>query len=179
MLDTETMTWSEIHPKGSQPESRTAHSLISVGRYLFLFGGGVWQPKPDRWIKKFNDIWYFDTQLEEWFKPTTTNSIPICSFPVSFVIKYWIFFFGGQKLMEHNITNELYCFDTVSGLCTHFNKDQILGDLPNPRDLGTASYVNGKCFMFAGSSGTPVRDFDVLNWNCSLKFWLDRENTIL
>jgi len=103
----------------------------------------------------------------EWCKPPTVGSIPVCSFPISFVIKYWIFFFGGQKLTEHNITNDLYCFDTISGLCTHFNKDQVLGDLPNPRDLGTASFVDGKAYMFAGSSGTPVNDLDILEWNRS------------
>ncbi len=27
-------------------------------------------------------------------------------------MKYWIFFFGGQKIDENYITNRLYCFDT-------------------------------------------------------------------
>jgi hypothetical protein len=47
-----------------------------------------------------------------WTKPEIHGTIPICSFPVSFVIHHWIFFFGGQKITENYITNDLYYYDT-------------------------------------------------------------------
>eukprot|EP01119_Soliformovum_irregulare_P001044 TRINITY_DN10789_c0_g1_i1.p1 TRINITY_DN10789_c0_g1~~TRINITY_DN10789_c0_g1_i1.p1 ORF type:complete len:464 (+),score=54.88 TRINITY_DN10789_c0_g1_i1:65-1456(+) len=161
VLNTTTMTWSEPTTYGTHPGPRTAHTLLAVGSTLYLFGGGIWQPKPDRWIKKFNDIYHFDTKRMLWTKIRTSGEIPICSFPISFTVHHWIFFFGGQKITEHYITNKMYYYDTVCGMCHELIAD---GETPKPRDLGTASFIGDRAYMFAGSSGVPVNDLDVLTW---------------
>ena len=74
------------------------------------------EPKPvNRWVKKFNDTYIYDTETNEWTCPAVHGNIPICSFPLTFVIDQWIFFFGGQKIDEEFITNRLFVFDTSMG----------------------------------------------------------------
>lgn len=167
-LDTETMTWTELKPSGPQPGPRTAHTLVGLNGKLYLFGGGLWEPKPvNRWIKKFNDIFVYDPESNQWSKPWCNGTIPVCSFPVSFTIHHFIFFFGGQKIDENYITNDLYYYDTVSGDCCSLTKEKghCIGIEPKARDLGTASIVGNKVYVFAGSSGYPVNDLDILVWN--------------
>jgi len=163
-FDTETLTWRQIKSPGS-PGPRTAHCMTAVGTKIFLFGGGMWEPKPmNRWIKKFNDVYLFDTETDVWSQVVPRGEIPICSFPLAFTIENWIFFFGGQKISESYISDELHCFDTVSLSC-HNISSLIGGKVPKPRDLGTASLVEGrKIYMFAGSSGNPVNDLNLLVW---------------
>jgi N-acetylneuraminic acid mutarotase len=164
VLDTETMRWREIKAKGDVPGARTAHTLIAVNGRLFLYGGGIWEPKPScRWIRKFNDMYCYDPEENRWTAIPVGNKINICSFPLVFAMKHWIFFFGGMKMEENAITNNMYCFDTVSWEC-HKLEAEFPEERPLPRDLGTAVVVDNKIFIFAGSSGMPVDDIDVIVW---------------
>jgi hypothetical protein len=40
VLDTTTMTWFSPKTTGDIPGPRVAHKLLSVGKYIYLFGGG-------------------------------------------------------------------------------------------------------------------------------------------
>lgn len=170
IFNTDTLTWEQPKVTGSQPGPRTAHSLVAVGKKLYLFGGGLWEPKPvNRWIKKYNDMYIFNTETNEWKRPDLKGDIPICSFPITFILKYWIFFFGGQKIDENYITNKLFCFDTLTYSCHEITAEHFTGKLPKPRDLGTAAVLGNSVYIFAGSSGVPVNDLDKLTWKVKSK----------
>ena len=46
-------------------------------------------------------------------KPKITGQAPVCTFTVTFAAGVFLFVFGGQSLHDNNLTNELYCLDTV------------------------------------------------------------------
>jgi len=166
VLDTRTMTWSQLKTQGRNPGPRTAHALIAVRGKLFLFGGGIWVPKPqNKWVKKFNDVHMFDIETCEWILLETKGTIPVCSFPLSFVLDNWICFFGGQSLDEDCVTDQIHCFDTLTYSCHELQTELFKGRKPKSRDLGTATVFGQFVYIFGGSSGIPVKDMDILHWN--------------
>lgn len=159
-LDTQTMTWHEPKLTGTLPGKRTAHTMKAVGSKIYLFGGGLWEPKPiNRWISKFNDIYVLDTEKMHW--TMLPEKLNICSFPISWTFEEFIFFYGGQSAISEQLTNSLYYFDTITHTVTEINNSPK----PKPLDLGTASVVGNKVYIFAGSSGIPVNDMMTFVYN--------------
>jgi len=160
VLDTTTMTWSQPTLSGPNPGKRTAHTMKAVGSKIYLFGGGLWEPKPlNRWIEKYNDVFVLNTEKLHWeILPAKLN---ICSFPISWTMEEFIFFYGGQSANSEQLTNGLYYFDTISHTVTEIKTTPK----PKPLDLGTASVIGNKAFIFAGSSGVPVNDMMAFVFN--------------
>jgi len=152
-LDTVTMTWNQPKQTGSIPNKRTAHTMKAVGTKIYLFGGGLWEPKPiNRWIAKYSDIYVLDTETMHW--TLLPEKLNICSFPISWTFEHFIFFYGGQSAISEQLTNTLFYFDTV----THRIAEIKQSLNAKPLDLGTASVIGNKVYIFAGSSGIPVND---------------------
>ncbi len=61
VLDTETMTWSEPTVKGKIPSPRSGHQMLSIGKKIFVFGGGLWNDSARTWSEKYKDMYCFDT----------------------------------------------------------------------------------------------------------------------
>jgi len=162
VLDVTTMTWTEPHITGPTPGRRTAHTMKAIGTKIYLFGGGLWEPKPtNRWIAKYNDVFVLDTLKMHW---TMLNAkMSVCSFPISFTIEHFIFFFGGQSANSEQLTNGLFYFDTVN----HTINEAKSNSRPKPLDLGTASVIGNKAYIFAGSSGAPINDMVSLSFERS------------
>lgn len=160
VLDTTTLTWSQPKCTGPSPGSRTAHTMKAIGKKIFVFGGGLWEPKPvNRWIAKFSDVYVLDTENMHW--SLLPVKISVCSFPISFEIENFIFFYGGQSIENEQLTNSLYYFDTITYEIVEIHNLTK----PKPLDLGTASVIGNKAYIFAGSSGVPVNDMLTIVFN--------------
>jgi len=116
-----------------------------------LFGGGF----GEQWDRKYSDIHIFDTRTNVWTKPKVIGSAPVCTFTVAFAVGNFMFIFGGQSLDDNNLTNTLYCFDTVS---LEWKKMDTGADrkCPSQRDMASGNIIGNKMVMFGGYCGAAV-----------------------
>lgn len=143
------LRWDKIQQRGQLPTPRCGHRMVAFGHLLVLFGGGC----GEQWDSKFSDIYVFDTTTNEWTKPKITGQAPVCTFTVTFAAGVFLFVFGGQSLHDNNLTNELYCLDTVSLTWTNL---VTTGTKPGARDMASGNVVGNNMFMFGGYCGTAI-----------------------
>jgi len=156
VLDTETMTWEVAKTTGPTPGARVAHKVMSVGKRLFLFGGGVWTPQKD-WVEKHNTMHILDTDSMRWSVVRSGADVRASSFAVPFTFSHWIFIFGGQSMKDGAEIDDLVSFDTVSG---SWHKHQIpSGKLsPGARSVATANFAGGSVWLFGGSGAHTLEN---------------------
>jgi len=145
----QSLRWEKIHQRGQLPTPRCGHRMAAFGHMLVLFGGGC----GEQWDSKFSDVYVFDTTTNEWIKPKITGSAPVCTFTVTFAAGVFLFVFGGQSLHDNNLTNELYCLDTVSLTWTNLT---TTGTKPGARDMASGNIVGSSMYMFGGYCGTAI-----------------------
>jgi N-acetylneuraminic acid mutarotase len=150
MLETAgTPRWERIQQRGQAPTPRCGHRMVAFGHMLVLFGGGC----GEQWDSKFSDVYVFDTTCNEWTKPNIKGQAPVCTFTVTFSAGVFLFVFGGQSLHDNNLTNELYCLDTVSLSWTQLT---TTGTKPGARDMASGNVVGSNMWMFGGYCGTAI-----------------------
>jgi len=158
MFDLETFTWTEIEAKGILPSPRSGHQMVVVGTLIYLFGGGLWQDSSKSWLKRYNDMFYYDSLINQWTKVETEfpPNQTFISVP-HWVVGTFIFVF----------TDPLYCFDTVTCL---WHSIKTKGTKPQKRFLGPAVYLEEKSsvYMFGGVYTSILNNFDQLIWKESL-----------
>jgi N-acetylneuraminic acid mutarotase len=161
VLDTVNMTWTNLKTFGEVPCPRSSHRMVTVDNKIYLFGGGVWTPTPNsKWMVKYNDIFCFDPATLMWTKLKTSGEFQVCTFTMPFVLGHFIFVFGGQSTVTDYCTNYLFCFDTVSNQWSEIKCDAT--ELPKKRDVGTINICGEQIVLFAGSSGGPINDLNIL-----------------
>jgi hypothetical protein len=170
VFDTKTRLWTDLTPKtfnpaNQYPSLRSSHRMVTVGNKLYMFGGGVWTPDPNScWLNKYNDLYCYDAATNIWNKVQNKNSkiVPnVCTFSMVFALGPFIFVFGGQSMDSLMCSDDLFCFDTVTQEWTQIMY-KCTGDRPRRRDVGTMSVVGNKIVLFAGSSGGPINDMNIL-----------------
>jgi len=151
VLDTSgpNLAWTRVPQWGAVPTPRCGHRMVAFGDLLVLFGGGC----GEQWDMKFADVFVFDTTNNTWTKPKVTGQAPVCTFTVAFSAGVFLFVFGGQSLADNNLTNELYCLDTVSMTWTHLG---ATGEKPGARDMASGNVVDSCMYMFGGYCGTAI-----------------------
>lgn len=156
-LETEgKLEWKRIQQRGQIPTPRCGHRMVAFGHMLVLFGGGC----GEQWDSKFSDVFVFDTTTNEWVKPAINGSAPVCTFTVTFSAGVFLFVFGGQSLNDNNLTNELYCLDTVSMTWTNVT---TTGSKPGARDMASGNIVGDSMYMFGGYCGNAIDSLYRLN----------------
>jgi N-acetylneuraminic acid mutarotase len=142
------LKWIKINQKGAIPTPRCGHRMVAFGHLLVMFGGGC----GEQWDMKFSDVYVFDTTTNEWMKPKVSGHAPVCTFTVAFAAGVFLFVFGGQSLNDNNLTNELYCLDTVSMTWTTL----VAGEKPGQRDMASGNIIDSNMYMFGGYCGTAI-----------------------
>lgn len=179
VFDTKTRSWTDLTPKTPTscpnfPSLRSSHRMVTVGNKIYMFGGGVWTPDPNScWLNKYNDLYCFDPSLGSWSKIQNKGSkvTPnVCTFSMVFSVGPFIFVFGGQSMDSLMCSDDLFCFDTVTEGWTQIDY-KCVGDRPRRRDVGTMSVVGSKIILFAGSSGGPINDMNILEPDIPLQFF--------
>jgi hypothetical protein len=171
-FDTRTGIWTDLTPKNPQnyahsqyPNLRSSHRMVTVGNKIYMFGGGVWKPDPNSsWLNKYNDIYCYDPVTNIWTKLSKEKSKVqpnVCTFSMVFSIAQFVFVFGGQSMDSLMCSDDLFCFDTVTQEWSQIDY-KCTGDRPRRRDVGTVSVVGNRIILFAGSSGGPINDLNIL-----------------
>jgi len=95
-LNTLTMTWSKVQLPSSPdtPSIRVGHVMASIGKDIYLFGGGVWG-KEAGWSEQSNDLFIFSTEKQKWslVKLKPEERPPICTYPFVFTYNNSLFLF--------------------------------------------------------------------------------------
>jgi len=159
VLNTDTLTWSKPKTTGERPTARSGHTLTAIGKNLYLFGGGVWNEE-EGWVHKYNDLYVLNTETMIWSKPSCSGTIDTSTFPISFAIGRFLFVFGGGSKPQHCVTNDLYVLDTLT---FSWSRPATSNTLPEPRDMGTASYCGRKVYFIGGYAGGAVDHFNCLS----------------
>lgn len=165
MLDTETLTWSRPKTTGDRPCARSGHTLTTIGKKLFLFGGGVWN-EDHGWVHKFNDLHVLDTETMHWTKPICSGNVDTSTFPIAYAVGRYLFIFGGGSKPQHCVTNDMYVLDTST---FNWSMPPVSGTLPQPRDMGSACVVDRTVYFIGGYAGGAVDYFDRLAITATLQ----------
>jgi len=155
MFDTDTMTWYQLN---CQISPRSGHHMASVGKMLYLYGGGLWSSVMNDWESIFSQIFCYNTETDKWTEISAINSGPITTVSSPFwQVGYFLFIY----------TDALYCFDTITNT---WNLLRTKGNYPPERLLAATTTVKDKhcTFIFGGVFSTIMEDFFKLSWPKSL-----------
>ncbi|KAF2071955.1 hypothetical protein CYY_006730 [Polysphondylium violaceum] len=164
VFDTTDLSWREVKATGDVPTARCGHRLVSIGKKLYMFGGGA----GDSWRERYNDIHIFDTETNVWrrIESPQPNVVHVCTFSSVFVMGSFIGVFGGQHLIRGKVTKKLYFFDVISET---WSKQEFSGNSPNPRDMASANVLNNRVYVFGGYDGRAMDDMNVFDLSPKLK----------
>jgi len=156
-LDTDTMEWSQVETTGEDPGPRVAHKLMSIGKRLYLFGGGVWTPQQD-WVQKHNSMHVLDTDTMHWVTVKANADVRASSFAVPFTFSNWIFIYGGQAIKDGAEIDDLVSFDTVSLTWHNHHVPTTEKSNPGARSVATANFAGGSVWLFGGSGAQSLEN---------------------
>ena len=178
-LDLNSLTWSKIVTKSESPGGRIGHRLVNVGtKLIMLNGGGVWDFIQAKWTTKYSDIWFYDTELNYWWKlplaeQETEQLYPILSYSFCWIVKNWFYCAGGQSLQSVELNEKFWRIDLIGGdgVWEDFTQDVVQGDVKETleyeallRDMGTSTVVKNlktnknEVWLFGGycSGSLPI-----------------------
>eukprot|EP01089_Gocevia_fonbrunei_P003556 TRINITY_DN1353_c0_g4_i1.p1 TRINITY_DN1353_c0_g4~~TRINITY_DN1353_c0_g4_i1.p1 ORF type:complete len:387 (-),score=60.92 TRINITY_DN1353_c0_g4_i1:93-1253(-) len=164
-LDTETLTWSKLDCEGT-PSIRVGHAMATIGKEIYLFGGGVWG-KDLGWTDQNNDLYVFSTEKKKWslinLKPEDKPGV--CTYPFIFTFHSNLFVFGGASITGITVTNKLYMWDVILRKWTDMT---VVGEEISPRSIGTSSVIGDEVILLGGYCGgllDSAEDFFKLKFN--------------
>jgi dynein heavy chain len=91
-FDLDTQQWEKIEYANNAPEPRGGHTLFSIGRKIYVYGG--WNSE-----SQYNNVITFNLDTLEWYDPDIYNDIPRWNHSAIMVeaIPSWKYFiFGGE-----------------------------------------------------------------------------------
>jgi hypothetical protein len=166
VLDTRTLTWELIDQENDDVFTpRLGFTITAINDKIILHGGAYWiQNKTEaRWREAYKQTMLFDTKTRWWTLLHTTGQAPeVGSFPTSCLIGTQWFFISGAT--ESNVTEEIYCFDTVTYKWRHMKEKSYLAD-----GLACCAYTHygpnrqQKILIFGGYRYAPLLSVSVLN----------------
>ncbi|CAH0521168.1 unnamed protein product [Peronospora belbahrii] len=152
-----------------KPRARHAHSSVVVGgEQVFVFGG-----KDATSSTFFNDIFYYDSSLNQWVKPTVspTGQLPQ---PRAFAgltasdDGNTLFLFGGTDGKQE--FGSLFLYDVV-----HSRWDSLagatLGDRPSCRINHSITFVAPCHLVLFGGRRRAIRENELFIYNVSTRVW--------
>lgn len=153
--DSQTTTWSLLHPGSSIPSPRSGQSMTCApdGTTAYLFGG--WHGN-----SSFSDMWAHDLLTFEWTLLSPAGSLPAgrsyhCA--VYDTKDETLIVFGGHSGSFD--LNDTWAYDSATGVWTDLNPS---GELPIPRDSHAMAYdeSTGRVILFGGldDGGYPLDD---------------------
>jgi len=160
ILDIPTLTWSKIPTSPETPSVRVGHVMTSIGKNLYMFGGGVWG-KEMGWTEQSNDLYIYSTEKQKWtmMKLKPEEKPAVCTYPFVFTLNNNLFLFGGAAITGTTVTNKLYMWDVIVQKWTEMT---VAGEEISARSIGTASVVGDEVFLLGGYCGgllAPESDF--------------------
>eukprot|EP01104_Vermistella_antarctica_P012772 TRINITY_DN375_c0_g2_i1.p1 TRINITY_DN375_c0_g2~~TRINITY_DN375_c0_g2_i1.p1 ORF type:complete len:1031 (-),score=222.49 TRINITY_DN375_c0_g2_i1:26-2911(-) len=145
IFDIATQTWVRPSVGGTAPSPRAFHSTVTVGTYLYVFGG-----RTDVAVHK--DLFMFDTLTASWSKVSCSGSAPSARYGHSAVLleeKYVVLFGGSSPTTQFG---ETFAFDTENKSWHNLKCiSPLTKAMPVPSSQHTAVVGSGsKMYIFAG-----------------------------
>ncbi|KAL3157872.1 hypothetical protein ABBQ32_012283 [Trebouxia sp. C0010 RCD-2024] len=75
LLDTASMQWTELQPKGQLPHVRCSHTAVVMGTSIVIFGGSYYRVDGSG-LQPLDDVYSYSTLDNTWQKQTTTGQGP-------------------------------------------------------------------------------------------------------
>ncbi|GAM21816.1 hypothetical protein SAMD00019534_049910 [Acytostelium subglobosum LB1] len=114
VFHTEQLTWEKINTTGDTPAPRSGHSMIAIGKSIYVYGGGVWDKKKC-WVNRNSQLFHLDTETWIWSEIKCYRPPSLSTFSSIFAVGHHIFILFGGSSNGLN-TNCSYYFDTVANL---------------------------------------------------------------
>jgi len=114
-FNTVTKTWTELTnmTTGQAPSPRSGHTMGSIGKKIFVFGGAVWSG--EEWHDHSNELFVFDTETRQWTKPEIHGQAPNVSiFATLFTIGPFVWIIGGGSMHSPVVLKEIRLLDTIN-----------------------------------------------------------------
>ena len=153
VLDTETLVWTRLDPKGTGPCKRSGHQMVSIGNKIYIYGGGIWDDVKRIWLERYNDMYVYDIKMNSWVSSSPTP----CSFISLLNWTFENFFFV--------YSDDIWYFDTISNEWNQIKCDNQ--NKPKKRFLGSAIMVPGiksSVFFFGGIYDVILGSLDRLTF---------------
>ncbi|KAL0477197.1 hypothetical protein AKO1_005893 [Acrasis kona] len=166
ILNTDTLHWTLVDQANNDVFTpRLGFTVTSINDKILLHGGAYWvQNRHEaRWREAYKQTMLFDTKTCWWTLLKTTGCGPdVGSFPTSCLIGTQWFFISGAT--ENNVTEDIYCFDTVLYRWRHMKEKGYHAD-----GLSCCPYTHygpnrqQKILVFGGYRYQPLEKVCVLN----------------
>lgn len=143
-IEEDLLSWKEIKFTGKTYSARTGHTAVQIGYKIYVFGG------TDETTRR-NDLYAYDMMTNIWTQVETQGMVPTPrsgAKGVAFSNSFYLF--GGYTRKDGVYYNDLYRFDTVSGIWT---KLFCTGDTPSIRTDHTAVFYENSIYIFGGYDG--------------------------
>ena len=143
-IQEELLSWKEIKFSGKTYSARTGHTAVQIGNKIYVFGG------TDETTRR-NDLYCYDMLNNIWNQVETQGMVPTPRSGAKGVACNSSFYlFGGYTRKDGVYYNDLYRFDTGSGIWT---KLFCTGDCPSIRTDHTAVLYENSIYIFGGYDG--------------------------
>lgn len=165
ILDLQTNTWSAVKAVGSAP-TRAYHSCSFFNGELLVFGGVYPNPDPQP-DSCSNELYIFNADAKNWYKPLITGTPPNPkSGHSASLLGGRLVLFGGWDFPQ--------CFNDVSIIdlaMMEFSSPTMTGSLPSPRSWHASAVLpRQRIFIHGGYDGNQILtdsfvfDLGTLTW---------------
>lgn len=143
-VEEDLLCWKEIKFTGKTYSARTGHTSVQIGCKIYVFGG------TDETTRR-NDLHCYDMMSNCWSQVETQGMVPTPRSGAKGVACGNSFYlFGGYTRKDGVYYNDLYRFDTASGVWT---KLFCTGEAPSIRTDHTAVLYENAIYIFGGYDG--------------------------
>eukprot|EP00050_Salpingoeca_kvevrii_P017039 m.61082 g.61082 ORF g.61082 m.61082 type:complete len:530 (+) comp7323_c0_seq1:1-1590(+) len=155
VFDTEAKTWNVVEPLMGTAPIRSYHSCTWSRGDLLVFGGVF--PNPDPIPDGCsNDLFIFNIEQRNWYKPATTGERPAPrSGHSATLVDGQLYIFGGWDAPK--CFNDVFKFDLMT---LEFSKVEMKGVAPSPRSWHAATRIPNTSLIFVhgGYDGEQALD---------------------
>eukprot|EP00761_Pharyngomonas_kirbyi_P013550 gb/GECH01013579.1/.p1 GENE.gb/GECH01013579.1/~~gb/GECH01013579.1/.p1 ORF type:complete len:343 (+),score=58.08 gb/GECH01013579.1/:1-1029(+) len=139
--------WTVLHPQGTPPQERSAHTTAVVGTNILVFGG--WNG-----VEDFNDLHIFDTERVAWKTvQCTSGAIPRpCSGHWAVPLLDKVILFGGQVDTGDSFIDDMYMFQSESDTF-HRIRPFNVNSLPIRSGHSVTKVDSQRALIFGGWNG--------------------------
>jgi N-acetylneuraminic acid mutarotase len=146
--------WSVIDTIGKRPSKRLAHTMTSIGKFLYLYGGRVQNEDDD-----LSDLFQYDIEKNTWCPVDTTGESPKSrSYHSATALNGNLYLFGGCQHSKEGTKrmNDLHVLNLKS---LEWKKIEPKNDSPCVRGGTTLTSSGNKIYIHAGFGGKELDDF--------------------